>query len=219
MAPPSFAPPSAQYFAPHGNQSMRQPPPQSGPLPSQSVGGSSFPAGGGLAGAGLSNSNASGDWLGAEVLGLLYRNPKTPRASVGGNAITSATMFGGDLFSASHSISKPSLSSIPTQTVSIPPVSSAIAPVTSEPQTSAKIDPLGALNAFTRQPTGAPVQLKQVWDLSDQDNDSMLSLREFCVALYLMERYREGQNLPPTLPSNVLLDETLLSYGPTQSFL
>ncbi|XP_057746925.1 uncharacterized protein LOC130966172 [Arachis stenosperma] len=26
--------------------------------------------------------------------------------------------------------------------------------------------------------------LKQVWDLSDQDNDNMLSLREFCIALY-----------------------------------
>ncbi|KAJ8899365.1 hypothetical protein K2173_018339 [Erythroxylum novogranatense] len=53
--------------------------------------------------------------------------------------------------------------------------------------------------------------LKQVWDLSDQDNDSMLSLREFCFALYLMERYREGRTLPPTLPRNVLFDETLLS--------
>jgi epidermal growth factor receptor substrate 15 len=31
--------------------------------------------------------------------------------------------------------------------------------------------------------------LKQVWDLSDQDNDGMLSLREFCIALHLMERY------------------------------
>lgn len=57
--------------------------------------------------------------------------------------------------------------------------------------------------------------MKQVWDLSDQDNDSMLSLREFCIALYLMERHREGHNLPPTLPSNILLDETLLSLtGP-----
>ncbi|KAJ0969035.1 hypothetical protein J5N97_021912 [Dioscorea zingiberensis] len=37
--------------------------------------------------------------------------------------------------------------------------------------------------------------LKQVWDLSDQDNDSMLSLREFCTALYLMERYR-GRDAP-----------------------
>ncbi|KAF7850930.1 hypothetical protein BT93_L4845 [Corymbia citriodora subsp. variegata] len=53
--------------------------------------------------------------------------------------------------------------------------------------------------------------LKQVWDLSDQDNDSMLSLREFCFALYLMERHREGRPLPTALPSNVMYDETLLS--------
>ncbi|PWA66023.1 hypothetical protein CTI12_AA331980 [Artemisia annua] len=166
MAPPSVAPPSTQYFAPQGNQSMR-PPPQSGPLPSQGVGGPSFPAGGGLAGPGLSNSNVSGDWLGGRGVGATVPKPQeplssssftAPRTSVGGNAITSAAMFGGDLFSASQSISKPSSTSMPTQTASIPPVSSAIAPVTSEPQTPAKIDPLGALNAFTRQPTGAPVQ-------------------------------------------------------------
>jgi len=42
--------------------------------------------------------------------------------------------------------------------------------------------------------------------LSDQDNDSMLSLREFCVALYLMERHREGRPLPAALPSNIFLD-------------
>ncbi|KAI4367013.1 hypothetical protein MLD38_022800 [Melastoma candidum] len=48
--------------------------------------------------------------------------------------------------------------------------------------------------------------LKQVWDLSDQDNDSMLSLREFCIALYLMERYREGRTLPSVLPSNLILE-------------
>ncbi|CAL9776462.1 unnamed protein product [Musa acuminata subsp. burmannicoides] len=52
--------------------------------------------------------------------------------------------------------------------------------------------------------------LKQVWDLSDQDNDSMLSLREFCIALYLMERSREGFPLPSVLPSNIMYDETLL---------
>ncbi|KAE8008895.1 hypothetical protein FH972_005365 [Carpinus fangiana] len=45
--------------------------------------------------------------------------------------------------------------------------------------------------------------LKQVWDLSDQDNDSMLSLREFCTALYLMERYREGRPLPAVLPNSI----------------
>ncbi|KAI3862189.1 hypothetical protein MKX03_007836 [Papaver bracteatum] len=49
--------------------------------------------------------------------------------------------------------------------------------------------------------------LKQVWDLSDQDNDSMLSLREFCIALYLMERFREGRPLPAVLPSNIMFDE------------
>ncbi|EOX90642.1 Calcium-binding EF hand family protein, putative isoform 2 [Theobroma cacao] len=53
--------------------------------------------------------------------------------------------------------------------------------------------------------------LKQVWDLSDQDNDSMLSLREFCTALYLMERYREGRPLPSMLPSTIISDETLVS--------
>ncbi|KAJ7951180.1 Calcium-binding EF hand-like protein [Quillaja saponaria] len=48
--------------------------------------------------------------------------------------------------------------------------------------------------------------LKQVWDLSDQDNDSMLSLGEFCIALYLMERYREGRPLPAVLPSGILFE-------------
>ncbi|KAL3701908.1 hypothetical protein R1sor_019930 [Riccia sorocarpa] len=49
--------------------------------------------------------------------------------------------------------------------------------------------------------------LKQVWDLSDQDGDSALSLREFCTALYLMERFREGRPLPPILPPGIHLDE------------
>ncbi|XP_073066186.1 uncharacterized protein [Primulina eburnea] len=61
--------------------------------------------------------------------------------------------------------------------------------------------------------------LKQVWDLSDQDNDSALSLREFCIALYLMERYREGHTLPPMLPNSVMLDENLLALaGPPTGF-
>jgi len=38
----------------------------------------------------------------------------------------------------------------------------------------------------------------------------MLSLREFCIALYLMERYREGRPLPALLPNNLRFDETLL---------
>ncbi|XP_042380222.1 actin cytoskeleton-regulatory complex protein PAN1-like [Zingiber officinale] len=52
--------------------------------------------------------------------------------------------------------------------------------------------------------------LKQIWELSDQDNDSMLSLREFCIALYLMERHREKCPLPVALPNSVASDQTLL---------
>ncbi|PIN23391.1 Synaptic vesicle protein EHS-1 [Handroanthus impetiginosus] len=63
--------------------------------------------------------------------------------------------------------------------------------------------------------------LKQVWDLSDQDNDSMLSLREFCIALYLMERYREGRPLPTVLPNSAMFDETVFptSAQPAAGFV
>ncbi|CAH8252997.1 unnamed protein product [Arabidopsis lyrata] len=62
--------------------------------------------------------------------------------------------------------------------------------------------------------------LKHVWELSDQDNDTMLSLREFCISLYLMERYREGRPLPTALPSSIMFDETLLSISgaPTHGY-
>ncbi|CAH8342251.1 unnamed protein product [Eruca vesicaria subsp. sativa] len=62
--------------------------------------------------------------------------------------------------------------------------------------------------------------LKHVWELSDQDNDTMLSLREFCISLYLMERYREGRPLPTSLPSSIMFDETLLSISgaPNQGY-
>ena len=65
-----------------------------------------------------------------------------------------------------------------------------------------------------------PEVLKHVWELSDQDNDTMLSLREFCISLYLMERYREGRPLPTSLPSSIMFDETLLSISgaPSQGY-
>ena len=43
----------------------------------------------------------------------------------------------------------------------------------------------------------------------------MLSLREFCIALYLMERYREGRPLPAVLPNNLRFDEMLLQQPST----
>lgn len=46
--------------------------------------------------------------------------------------------------------------------------------------------------------------------MSDQDNDSMLSHREFVIALYLMERHREGYSLPAVLPNSIKFDEILL---------
>lgn len=46
-----------------------------------------------------------------------------------------------------------------------------------------------------------------MWNLSDQDGDSMLSVREFCTALYLMERFRQGRPLPPVLPPGIHLDD------------
>ena len=55
--------------------------------------------------------------------------------------------------------------------------------------------------------------LKQVWDLADQDDDSMLSLREFCTALYFMERFREGRALPSTLPAGIHPDSLQVSVG------
>ncbi|CAM6050256.1 unnamed protein product [Sphagnum compactum] len=48
--------------------------------------------------------------------------------------------------------------------------------------------------------------LKQVWDLSDHDNDGMLSQWEFFTALYLMERHREGRPMPAVLPPGIPLD-------------
>ncbi|KAJ4966475.1 hypothetical protein NE237_018324 [Protea cynaroides] len=61
--------------------------------------------------------------------------------------------------------------------------------------------------------------LKQVWDLSDQDHDNMLSLREFCTALYLMERYREGHSVPAVLPSSAMYDVTFMrTTGPAAAY-
>mgnify|MGYP003701807861 CR=1 FL=1 len=42
-----------------------------------------------------------------------------------------------------------------------------------------------------------------MWDLSDQDKDGMLSFREFCTAVYLMERHREQRPLPDVLPDGI----------------
>ena len=45
-----------------------------------------------------------------------------------------------------------------------------------------------------------------MWDLSDQDGDGHLSLRELCVAVYLIQQVRAGRPLPPALPAGILPD-------------
>ncbi|GJY00335.1 hypothetical protein Tco_0357353 [Tanacetum coccineum] len=118
-------------------------------------------------------------------------------ASPGLSSSFSTAMFGGDLFSTSQSISKPSSSSMPTQTASIPPVSSAIVPATCEPQTPAKID------------------TNLVHWMLLQSNPQHAFLEG---VLYRSLSYGAVQRRPKSstiLPSNVLLDETLLSLtGP-----
>jgi epidermal growth factor receptor substrate 15 len=42
----------------------------------------------------------------------------------------------------------------------------------------------------------------------------MLSVREFCTALYLMERFREGRPLPPSLPPGIHFDDPRGPEGP-----
>ena len=56
-------------------------------------------------------------------------------------------------------------------------------------------------------PPSHPDILKTVWDLSDEDEDGHLSLREFCTASYLIERYKSGRKLPTTLPKGFHVDQ------------
>ncbi|XP_016568249.2 actin cytoskeleton-regulatory complex protein PAN1 [Capsicum annuum] len=303
--------------------------------PQQFVAGMDFPRGASLTRPGLPNSNSSNDYLGSRqaaisagptmqppnrgmsplippvtqtlqgslsLPSMTAANTKATGSS--GNGFALNPTFGGETFSASQSVPKKS-SSTPNFSQISPPTSSAVVPVTTESQTSAKPDPFAAFNTLPRQSPGNQLQvtpsvsksnthvsgpnilpvsssgtpadsvhstpeqsqvpwpkmtragvqkyakvfmevdsdrdgkisgpqardlflnwrlprevLKQVWDLADQDNDSMLSLREFCIALYLMERYREGRPLPPTLPNSVMLDETLLAMAgpPTATY-
>ncbi|PIN05263.1 Synaptic vesicle protein EHS-1 [Handroanthus impetiginosus] len=327
---PSSTSMNQQFFPMQGNQLTRPSLPMpTGPAsrPPQAAG--SLNISRGMMGPGLPSSNS--DWLGGKTgatsigpithssssispvssnpLDLVSTMSSTAAKDSGGlinsgNGSTSDSLFAGDVLSAKQSSSQ-QVSSAPQYPASSLPASSAIVPLTSSPQPSAKPDPFEALQSTLGKPsTGiqaaqtpslpksnqqAPTQvtssvmssgvqssvgnstseqsqiswpkmtragiqkyakvfmevdtdrdgkitgdqarnlflswrlprevLKQVWDLSDQDSDSMLSLREFCIALYLMERYREGRPLPSALPNSVMLDETLLSLaGPPTAY-
>ncbi|KAH6799777.1 Calcium-binding EF hand family protein [Perilla frutescens var. hirtella] len=321
-----------QFFPSQGNQ-MRPPlSTPTGPASGPPHAASGLNVSGGMTGIGLPNSNnawAVGNSATASTgpatqvldrgvnpsISSVAPNPQDPLSSFSGakdpKALVSSgigpnsnAMFSGDLFSANQS-STQKVYSAPQQPTSSLPMSSAIVPVSSSAQPSAKPDPFEALQSTLTKPSAAvpaaqtqyvpksnqqaPTQvtssvltpgvqtgmgnstsepsqmswpkmtragiqkyakvfmevdtdrdgkitgdqarnlflswrlprevLKQVWDLSDQDSDSMLSLREFCIALYLMERYREGQPLPSTLPNSVMLDDTLVTLaGPPTAY-
>jgi len=47
-------------------------------------------------------------------------------------------------------------------------------------------------------------QLKLIWELSDIDRDGALDSMEFAVASYLIEQTQAGNELPATLPDDVV---------------
>eukprot|EP00903_Cladosiphon_okamuranus_P005964 g5888.t1 len=46
--------------------------------------------------------------------------------------------------------------------------------------------------------------LRVIWDLSDMDNDGMLDLEEFTVAMHLCDRTKGGEPLPDALPRHIV---------------
>ncbi|CAN0358208.1 unnamed protein product, partial [Hapterophycus canaliculatus] len=43
-----------------------------------------------------------------------------------------------------------------------------------------------------------------IWDLSDMDNDGMLDLEEFTVAMHLCDKTKNGEPLPDALPRSIV---------------
>ncbi|GJX70658.1 epidermal growth factor receptor substrate 15-like protein 1, partial [Tanacetum coccineum] len=113
------------------------------------------------------------DWLGGKGVGATVPKPQEPILS---SSFTdprpSTTMFGGDLFSASQSISKASSSSMPTQTASIPPVSFAIVPVTSKPQIEAAYYNV----LVNKQPVASPDYSGRSGSLTSDDRSNTFSI-------------------------------------------
>uniref|UniRef100_A0A1I8AD92 Intersectin-1 n=1 Tax=Steinernema glaseri TaxID=37863 RepID=A0A1I8AD92_9BILA len=46
--------------------------------------------------------------------------------------------------------------------------------------------------------------LAEIWNLSDANKDGCLSNEEFCIAMHLIEMFKMGYMLPPTLPDELL---------------
>lgn len=49
-----------------------------------------------------------------------------------------------------------------------------------------------------------PFERRQVWELSDHDADGNLDDEEFCLALWLCEKVKQGEPLPAQLPPDLV---------------
>lgn len=58
----------------------------------------------------------------------------------------------------------------------------------------------------THTPAKSAQQLRQIWELSDADGDSKLSLAEFCIGMHLIVCVsKKGLAIPATVPRNLAL--------------
>ena len=60
--------------------------------------------------------------------------------------------------------------------------------------------------------------LSKVWSLADTDRDGLLSLQEFCLAMYLIDIKLAGHDLPTLLPEHLKppAEETVTDAGMEQ---
>ena len=54
----------------------------------------------------------------------------------------------------------------------------------------------------------------QIWTMADADGDGALTISEFSIAMYLIQRCRGGEPVPPTLPPSLKLSASPVSSPP-----
>lgn len=181
------APQSQQYLPSQGSHLMRPPlaAASAGVVrPQLGVSGLDFPRGGGavtsgpLALHGVAGGTTSGPTTPTPNRGITPNTIVASRSLDSLSAIvsprnenTSDSMFGGEAFSVSQTL--PRQGSGPPFSASSAPASTALAPVTSGPQSSAKPDPFEALQStFTRPSSGSQQQLTQPTPKTSQQHSA-----------------------------------------------
>lgn len=70
-----------------------------------------------------------------------------------------------------------------------------------------KIDGQTARNFFTKSKLPI-IELSHIWELSDIDQDGLLTLDEFCIAFHLVVARKNGYELPATLPQSLTVSSS-----------